>query len=55
MATGLQKLLKAPAPEKVDGLNLFRFRFSIVFKQRIDDFRLKRGDDILVATYPRTG
>ena len=51
----LQRLSNAPPLVKVDGLNLYERSFPILFKQRIDDIRLKRGEDILIATYPRTG
>ena len=47
--------VKRPVMENIDGLNLPRALFPLVFKQRIDDYRLKREHDILVATYPRTG
>ena len=46
---------RPPVMENIDGLNLPRAQFPLVFKQRIDDHRLKREDDILVATYARTG
>ena len=41
--------------ETFDGLYLERNKFQLLFKQRVDDIRLTRGDDVLVATYPRTG
>ena len=36
-----------------DGLNLTIDTFPAY--HHIDDFRLKRGEDVLVVTYPRTG
>ena len=41
--------------EKLDGMILEKTKFQLLFKQRVDDVRLTRGDDTLVATYPRTG
>ena len=36
-----------------DGLNLVKDRWPAY--HHIDDVRLKRGEDVLVVSYPRTG
>ena len=52
----MEKFSSVSAPLKtVDGVKLYELSFPFVFKHRLDDIRLKRGEDILVATYPRTG
>ena len=41
----------------VRGLNLSRTTFPLVFAgpDKVCEYRLKRGDDVLLASYPRTG
>ena len=52
----MEKFSSVSEPLKtVDGVKLHESGFNFVFKHRLDDIRLKCGDDILVATYPRTG
>ena len=51
-----EEVYEIPMTEAVDGLNLDRLTFGIVYDDsRIDDTRLERGNDLLVASYPRTG
>ena len=51
----MEAFAKASPLAKVDGMNQDRELNSIMFQQRIDDIRLKGDDDVLLATYPRTG
>ena len=44
-----------PNAKNIDGLNLGTGYFGCVHTRQLDDVRLKRDEDILVATYPRTG
>ena len=44
-----------PGAELIDGITLNREEFPIVYKEKIDERPLTRDNDILVATYPRTG
>ena len=44
-----------PFAVKLDGLNLSTKQYEILFRKKIDDFRLTAGNDTLIATYPRTG
>ena len=49
-----RKVYEFPNHANLDGVNLQKNVYPVVFEQRLDDTRL-RSDDVLVATYPRTG
>ena len=44
-----------PNAQNLDGLNLNKEKYPYLFHNRIDDIRLKKDDNVLLATYPRTG
>ena len=50
-----KKVYSIPTAKNLDGLYLHSEFYGHLFDNRIDDFRLKEGDDVLLATYPRTG
>ncbi len=50
-----KKVFEFPQAGVYDGLNLPKNQFGVVFEQRLDDKRLSKEDNVLVATYPRTG
>ena len=50
-----KKVYMLPQTAVVDGINVQRHIFPILFKERIDERKLTRENDVLVATYPRTG
>ena len=48
-------IYEIPHAATVDGMILFTKEFHILFNEKIDERKLTRENDILVATYPRTG
>ena len=49
-----RKVYEFPDHATLNGINFQKNLQSVVFEQRLDDTRL-RSDEVLVATYPRTG
>ena len=50
-----KEVFEIPNSVNIDGLNLGTVYFGTVHNTKVDDKRLKRGEDVLIATYPRTG
>ena len=47
-------MFELPHASTVDGITLQTSLFPVVFQERLDDTRL-RENDVVLATYPRTG
>ena len=51
-----KEVYKFPNVGNYDGLVVPKDMFPVLFKPgRLDDYKLSRKDDVLIATYPRTG
>lgn len=44
-----------PECKNLEGLNLHSGYYNYLFKHRIDDIRLKKDENTLICSYPRTG